>query len=75
MTLKNARRRLNMTARELAEKSGVSYNSIIKYEQGTRNIQKANITTIMKLSMALRLEPEQILDLPDLEDRRRVSRR
>lgn len=75
MTLKNARRRLNMTARELAEKSGVSYNSIIKYEQGTRNIQKANITTIMKLSMALRLEPEQILDLPDLEDRRRVPRR
>lgn len=64
-----------MTARELAEKSGVSYNSIIKYEQGTRNIQKANITTIMKLSMALRLEPEQILDLPDLEDRRRVPRR
>ena len=47
-----------LTLRALAEKSGVSYDTINKLELGQR---PARLSTIRKLADALRVEPKELM--------------
>lgn len=59
--LKQIRIKKGITRKELAEKSGISARTIESYEQGKRNINKAKIETIIKLSKALECNIEDIM--------------
>lgn len=51
-----------LTQREIAELSGVSFRMIKDYEQGQRDINGAKLLTLLKLCAALRCRLEDILD-------------
>lgn len=59
--LKQIRTKKGITRKELAEKSGISARTIESYEQRKRNINKAKIETIIKLSKALECNIEDIM--------------
>ena len=61
--LKRLRRQAGLTQRELAEKSGISLRTIQQYEQRKKNINKAQIDTLIPLSMVLYCEVRDLLDL------------
>ena len=50
-----------LTQRQLAEKSGVSYSLICKYESGEKDINKAKIETLLKLTTAMKCSIQDIL--------------
>ncbi len=56
--LKELRRERVLSLRELEERSGVSYNTIWRLEDGR---QGAHPRTIRKLAEALRVEPSELL--------------
>lgn len=56
--LKELRQRRVLTLRELEEKSGVSYNTIWRLENGHTD---ARPSTIRKLASALGVEPEELI--------------
>jgi transcriptional regulator with XRE-family HTH domain len=56
--LKEARTRELLTQQELAEKSGVGVNTIIRIE---RNQVQPHFRTIRKLAKALRIDPKALL--------------
>jgi transcriptional regulator with XRE-family HTH domain len=56
--LKRIRNEYPLTVRELAEMSGVSYDTITKVENGHR---QARPSTIRKLSRALGVEPRELI--------------
>ena len=60
--LKRLRRQAGLTQRELAEKSGISLRTIQQYEQRQKNINKAQIDTLIPLSMALYCEVRDLLE-------------
>ena len=60
--LKRLRRQAGLNQRELAEKSGVSLRTIQQYEQRQKNIDKAQIDTLIPLSMALYCEVRDLLE-------------
>ena len=62
MKLKELRIRAGMTRQELAEKSGVSYNSIKSYEYGTRDIQDASYRNLKKLADVFGVSVEEIAE-------------
>lgn len=49
----------NLTQRELAKKSGVSYNTIIKIERG--GITNPKIETVVKLAKALNISIDNLI--------------
>ena len=51
-----------LTQREIAELSGVSFRMIKDYEQGQRDINGAKLLTLLKLCAALRCRLEDIVD-------------
>ena len=51
----------NLTQAMLAEKSGVNIRLIQSYEQGLRDINKAQLSTVLKLAKALECEPEELI--------------
>ena len=51
-----------LTQREIAELSGVSFRMIKDYEQGQRDINGAKLLTLLKLCLALRCRLEDIVD-------------
>ena len=51
--LKFMREEKGMTQATLAEKSGVSLRQIQAYEQGYKDINKAQVVTVLKLAEAL----------------------
>lgn len=51
-----------LTQREVAELSGVSFRMIKDYEQGQRDINGAKLLTLLKLCAALRCRLEDIID-------------
>ena len=62
MLLKNLakiRKQKKLTQRKLAEKSGVSYNTIIKIEQG--GIGNPKIATVIKLANALEINLNKLV--------------
>jgi transcriptional regulator with XRE-family HTH domain len=56
--LKELRREQVLSLRELEERSGVSYNTIWRIEDGR---QGAHPRTVRKLAEALRVEPKELL--------------
>ena len=60
--LKVMREMRELTQREVAELSGVSFRIIKDYEQGQRDINGAKLLTLLKICAALRCRLEDILD-------------
>ena len=63
--LRELRRRRVLTLRELEEKSGVSYNTIWRIENGYR---EARPSTIRKLAAALGIEAEELVKIEEGDD-------
>ena len=63
--LRELRRRRVLTLRELEEKSGVSYNTIWRIENGYRQVHPS---TIRKLAAALGVEAEELVKLEEGDD-------
>lgn len=61
MSLKSLRESARITQKVLAEKSGVSFRMVQKYENGEKDINKAEAMTVYKLSKALKCKMEDIL--------------
>ena len=61
-SLKTMREFADMTQAELAEKSGVSLRLIQAYEQGYKDINKAQVVTVLCLSEALECDVYDIIN-------------
>ena len=60
--LKRLRRLAGLSQRGLAEKSGISLRTIQQYEQRQKNINKAQIDTLIPLSKALYCDVRELLE-------------
>ncbi len=60
--LKRIREERNITQAQLSEKSGVNLRMIQHYEQGVKNINKAQGITVLKLANALECDLKDILE-------------
>ena len=67
--LKMIRESKRITKVELAEKSKVSVNMIVKYENGQRDIDKASLDTLTKLATALDVKLIELLENDTLINR------
>ena len=67
--LKMIRESKRITKVELAEKSKVSVNMIIKYENGQRDIDKASLDTLTKLATVLDVKLIELLENDTLINR------
>lgn len=65
--LQAVRKAAGMTQQQLAEKSGVSYSLICKFESGEKNIKKAGLAAIVNLCDALGCQPQDIVTDPAVE--------
>ena len=61
MTLQERRLELGLTQQSLSEKSGIPVPVIRGFEQGVRNINRAQIDTLVNLCYALALRPSEVL--------------
>lgn len=61
--LKRMREYARLSQRELADKSGVPLRQIQLFEQGQRNINKAQVQTLLMLSRTLSCDVETLCDL------------
>ncbi|MBR2008998.1 MAG: helix-turn-helix transcriptional regulator, partial [Peptococcaceae bacterium] len=59
--LKRIRKKRGMTQEMLAERSGVSLNTIRSYEQKTKDINKAQIGTLLDIANVLNCEVTELL--------------
>lgn len=60
--LQEVRNRRGLTQKQLAEKSGVPLVMVQKYEQKVKNINNAQVTTVLNLAQALKVAPRDILE-------------
>lgn len=60
--LKIHRNRMGLSQRGLAEQSGVNVRTIQQYEIGSKDINKASVTTVLELSRALCCDIEDLLE-------------
>ena len=60
--LKETRKAKKMTQKALAEKSGVNLRTLQDYEQGHKDINKAEAMTVYKLSEALDCNVWELLE-------------
>ena len=60
--LRRYRNALGLTQAELAERSGVSLRSIQLYEQKVKDINRASVESVYRLSKALHLDIESLLE-------------
>lgn len=67
-SLKAIRFLRNMTQAELSEKSGVNLRMIQNYEQGFKDINKANVLTVLRLAEALECQVYDIINVDFLGD-------
>lgn len=63
MNLATIRKEQNLSQSELSKKSGVNCQMIQKYEQGTKDINKASALTLYKISKVLNCKIEDLLEL------------
>lgn len=59
--LKKMREQKLMTQAELSEKSGVNIRMIQYYEQGSKDIKKGNVMTVLSLADALGCDIREII--------------
>ena len=67
--LRKYRLKKDWSKKELAEHTGVSVNMIVKYENGERDINKAQIETLAKLAQALDCKLQDLLEDEELRER------
>lgn len=60
-SIKKLRNNLNMSQSQLSLLSQIPLKTIQKYEQGELNIQKASFENVLKLSKALKCNPENLI--------------
>lgn len=60
--LKLIRQSNNLSQTQLAELSGVSVRMIQSYEQGNKDINKAQAITVYKLAEALKVSVEDLIE-------------
>ena len=60
--LKMYRERLGLSQSQLARESGCSVRMIQYYEQGRRDINKAQADTLLRMAVVLRCEPSELLE-------------
>jgi len=60
--LRKLRKDRGLTVKKLADKSGVSYRTLLHYETGERNIDGAKLDTLISISMALNVDIRDILE-------------
>lgn len=76
MKLQDVRKTSGLSQGGLAQATGMSLSAITKLEQGQRNINKAELSTLLKLCLALDCRLSDILDDPEtLELLRRYGER
>ena len=61
--LKEKRMQRKLSQFQLAKESGVSLRMLQKYEQGDRDIKKAQAETVYKLAKALNCKMEELIDI------------
>ena len=61
--LKEKRMQWKLSQSQLAKASGVSLRMIQKYEQGDRDIKKAQAETVYQLAKALNCKMEELIDI------------
>lgn len=61
--LKTMRKRLGLSQRELAERTGIPIKTIQQYEQKQKNINHARVDYVINLSKALICEPAQLMEM------------
>lgn len=61
--LKEKRMQRELSQSQLAKASGVSLRMLQKYEQGDRDIKKAQAETVYKLAKALNCKMEELIDI------------
>ena len=61
--LKRLRTYAGLSQRELADRSGVALRQIQLFEQGQRDISKAQVNTVMQLSHALKCKTEDLIPI------------
>lgn len=61
--LKRIRQRLGMSQKQLAEISGVSVRMIQHYEQGVKDINKAQAITVYRLAEALGCKMDNLIEI------------
>lgn len=59
--LKKIRLGRHITQAELSERSGVNIRMIQHYEQGTKDIKKGNVMTVLSLAEALGCDIREII--------------
>ena len=62
MKIKNVRLKAGMTQCKLAEKTNIPVRTICSYEQGTRDIESANISHVINLAYNLGCRLEDIIE-------------
>ena len=67
MSLKEIRKEKGFNQSTLSEASGVNVRMIQYYEQGVKDINKAQASTIYKLARALDCSMEEIIDIYRIE--------
>lgn len=60
--LKKIREGLSLSQTKLADKSGVNVRMIQHYEQGVKDINKAQVGTVYKLAKALKVNIEDLIE-------------
>lgn len=60
--LRDVRKSRGLTVRQLSDKTGISFRSLGKYENGQLNIDGAKLKTLIKLSLALGCDIEDIIE-------------
>lgn len=60
--MEERRKKLGMSQKDLAEKSGVNLRMVQYYEQGFKDIKKAQAATVQKLARALECTMEDLLN-------------
>lgn len=66
--LQEIRKAAGISQTELAEAIGMSLRTVTSLEQGARNINKAELSTLLKLCLALNCRLSDILDDPETLD-------
>lgn len=59
--LKSIRKSKGLSQSQLADASGVSVRMVQKYEQGERDINKASVSTVLKLAEVLECSVEDVV--------------